>query len=87
MRLCKFAKSIGKPCNDGYSKGYSKMVECEVDGVIRCLKECMPGCGNYRAEDEPEPQAPKKETRQYNPVGANTVTTTYKGGCSAPCGW
>ena len=84
MKVCKFAKSLGKPCNDGYSK----LVECEVDGVVRCLKECMPGCGDYREVDEPEPpKPPKKVTRtQYTSVGANTANTTYKGGCGAPCG-
>ena len=40
---------MNRPCEDGFSK----TILCERDNVLRCLKECMPGCSAYRAKAEP----------------------------------
>ena len=91
MRVCRFAKSKGVPCSDGTSK----MVECEHDGEVRCLKHCIRSCNLYRPkEEEPVVRPPQRVVPQqsvavtsvrYNSVGANTAGTTYKGGCGG-CG-
>ena len=86
MRVCAFAKLTGRPCGDKFSK----LVLCERDNVIRCLKECMPGCVMYRARDVRQVKeravGGSQTAVRYNPVGANTSSTVYKDGCGAPCG-
>ena len=92
MRKCKHAKSLGKPCEDGSSR----RVQCEMDGVIRCLKDCVVGCANY--VEVPETVVSGVKPARYNPVNAHAANTSYKayksntgntankGGCGAPCG-
>ena len=85
MKVCKFAMSLGKPCSDGYSK----LVECEVDGVVRCLKECMPNCVHYQAKEEPvSPQraVPQSAVSQVPSFATYKGSTTYTGGCGGCSG-
>jgi hypothetical protein len=76
MRLCKHAKPEGRPCDDETSK----LITCQVDGVIRCLKECMRSCppGEYCPVDEPEPPV-RTERRQ-------TTLLSGASGHGKPCG-
>ena len=44
MRVCKFGIPTGQPCVGGWSK----LILCEKDSVIRCMKDCMPHCPAYQ---------------------------------------
>ena len=48
MKLCQFAKSQGKSCDNGYSK----LILCEKDNVIRCLNACSSSCVSYLPFEE-----------------------------------
>ena len=76
MMICKFAKSTGKPCTDGYSK----LIVCEKDNVIRCLKECMSNCVSYRPKEAPVPPPSPKA------AGSAAVSQTSAPTASKPCG-
>ena len=88
MRVCELAKPTGKSCDDGYSK----LVLCERDNVIHCLRDCMRGCSAYRAKAEAvtssAPVSPYTQavSAKYNPYGPTPVETRVHGGCGAPCG-
>ena len=83
MRVCEHAKPTGKPCNGGYSK----LVTCEKDSIIRCLRDCMPGCPQYK-----EKAGVETAVRRQKAVGGISVSSKpsvkSSGGCGSPvpCG-
>ena len=83
MRKCQLAQLTGKTCDHGYSF----LIQCERDGVIRCLRDCMPGCAHYQPVEEPVvPKGTVPKPVPYHSVGANSARTTYKGRCGGTPG-
>ena len=75
MRICTYAKPVGRPCDDGWSL----TIICQRDGVLRCLKECIRGCEHYSAKSGVPPTKPK-----YSAWGASSSKAGVP--CGAPCG-
>jgi hypothetical protein len=79
MKICQFAESEHQPC----ANGYSKLIRCQKDGVIRCLKECMSSCGQYLPEDEPQAIIPVRKTSKPVVAAVSGQPTTSRKCCGA----
>ena len=84
MRVCVLAKPTGKTCDDGWSK----LILCEQDGVLRCLRDCRHGCASYREKAEQTAVGGRQVAgRGVSVSGKPSVKSS--GGCvgsPVPCG-
>ena len=81
MKVCEFAKPTGRRCDDKYSV----KVLCEKDNVIRCLKDCMPGCPAYRAKEEPVVGSATRVAQKTVNV-SQSASSGHSGGCCGGTG-